>query len=683
MIEYHNNILCVQINGLCQSGIITLANYKKLCQRGYIKVARRACLNKPALVVYDSLPERFRQAYESLFGDPHKAKADRFFIEQIKHDGEAKAFFTGYKCPDNRFLPDATVSEYYNNAIILNTIRSILISRKAEIKGMGNRFNINKFWEKITTDVLRLNKLEYPHGLPSNSRRLRERYSRYDKEGYRSLIHKNFCNQNSRKVTADVERLILAIYCQSNNPYAKWVCEDYNRFMGHAVEVVDMETGELFNPADFIDTKTGKPIAVSEPTVWRYINKPGNRAVIEAMRSNHHRFNSTQRPHHHRHAPLYSLSKISMDDRDLPRRLADGSRVKAYYAYDVASGCLIGTAYSRKKDSGLFIDCVRNMFRFIHLNGWGMPMEVEVEHHIVGLFKNDLMNAGTVFPFVRWCAPGNSQEKEAEYLNRVKKYGYEKRYQDGIGRFYARLEANVTDGERVYDEQQNKYVIRERTYTFEQLVADDLEMIERYNNDYHGNQERYRGKTRMQVLRENMNPNLSDIDPARLIRYIGDCTETTIQRNQYVQVRYNKYQLPDPKILNRLAANNYTVKAYYLPEDDGGIGNVFLYQNDVYLCVCDKIVPYNSSTAERTEADEEAMADQSKYIARFDKMVKEGKRNLPKTKIIEKKKDYNSLKPVTLEIVPDTDTCRDASGFDGLLKDYDPEYWAEMAMDQL
>ena len=135
--------------------------------------------------------------------------------------------------------------------------------------------------------------------------------------------------------------------------------------------------------------------------------------------------------------------------------MADGNRVKAYYAYDVASGCVVGYAYNRLKTADLFIDCVRNMFRLIDHQGWNCPAEVEVEHHLVNNFADGLIRAGVVFPFVRWCNPGNSQEKRAEHFNRVKKYGVEKRSQVGIGRWYARLEANRPKEEKVYDEFNN------------------------------------------------------------------------------------------------------------------------------------------------------------------------------------------------------------------------------------
>ena len=453
-------------------------------------------------------------------------------------------------------------------------------------------------------------------------------------------------------------------------------------FIAGVKDIVDMETGEFFNREDFKNEKDDSYITVSSATCWNYVNNPKNRVIVDRLRATSHNFLSKVRPHMHRHAPMYGLSKISLDDRDLPRKLVTGERVKAYYAYDVASGCLIGASYSIRKDIPLFINCIREMFRFIDSRGWGMPLEMEVEHHLVSNFKDDLFKAGVVFPFVRWCAPSNSQEKHAEQLNRQKKYGYEKRYQDGIGRWYLKNEANVTGGERVYDDAENKYIVKERTYSYDQLVADDIQSIARYNNGLHRDQKMYKGMTRMQVMERNINPNLAQINRPLLVRYIGDCTETSIQRNMYCQVQYNDYMLPTPEILAKLAPNNYTVKAYYMPMNAQGedkIDSVYLYQNDDYICEAKQIVKFNTSLAERTDLDTDAFTEQAKYIAKFDKMVKDGKNALAKVAMYENTVQYEAIEaetvtPCSLNGVPEMENPTDV---------YDENYQAELALNSL
>ena len=72
-------------------------------------------------------------------------------------------------------------------------------------------------------------------------------------------------------------------------------------------------------------------------------------------------------------------------------------------------------SYPKKKDTELFINCVRDIFRILDGMNLGLPLEMEVENHLVRQFENDLLQAGNLFPFVRWYAPTNSQEKHANW----------------------------------------------------------------------------------------------------------------------------------------------------------------------------------------------------------------------------------------------------------------------------
>lgn len=620
MIEKYNNILCVHGGWMIEAEIMTAENYRVLTQRGIIKVIRRGCRNTPALVDYNSIPDRFKKKIiEKLGRDPEKIAEERSGLaSQIKPDYEAREYFTSYRLTDGRTLSQETITEYLNNAEILNTIGHIAGNRAGKRRAMGG--STNNIWDNLASQVTAIKK-DRTHSLPENPRRLKEKWEKYHAEGYISLVHRGFDNDNSRKVSDKVEGLIMSLYANKDKPYGSTVHDLYLQFLGGALELYDITTGEVLDRNDFFDKK-GNPIVISESSIWNYINMPRNRAIVDKIRSGRFEYINSQRPHYHRHSPFFSLSKISMDDRDLPRKMPDGTRVKAYYAYDVASGAVIGAAYSKSKDTNLFLGCVTNMFRFIEREGLGMPIEVEVEHHIVRQFDEDLMKAGIVFPFVRWCAPGNSQEKRAEHFNKAKKYGYEKKYQAGIGRWYAKLEANRVNYDKVPSETNDTY--KEKFYAYDDLVADDLEIIRKYNNDLHPKQNKYRGMTRMDVLRHHANPDAKPIKREIIIRYIGEHTATSIRRNQYVRVQYNDYQLPDPNILKRLAPNNYNVDCYYMPEENGDINEVYMFQENQFVTVCRKLKTFNEAKTEQTQDDVDAFVDQSKYISRFDKMVKDG-----------------------------------------------------------
>lgn len=599
--------------------IMSIPNYKKLAAKEKINVVRSGRgLGGYVLVEIATMPLRFQERIKLKYGDMKEDVIRNWLGSHYHIDAKAREFYTRFRFDNGDTLPPEHIQEYTVNASVIEAVMRAMedatFMRKAMKAGPVN-------WGELA-GAISYYQAEFGHTLPVSSNRIKKRVNDFKANGYESLISRKFMNQNRRKVTYDIERLLLSIDAQPEQPFNTTVWEQYNLFVQGELELYDPETGEVLNPADFTD-KDGNPLVLSPATVANYLNNPKNKALRGKLHMSQWDFNNAYRPYHLRSIGEYSLSKVSLDDRDLPRPMKDGNRVKAYYAYDVVSGAVVGYAYNRYKTTELFLDCMRNMFQTLDRNGMYIPAELEVEHHLVSDFADGLMQAGTVFPLIRWCNPGNSREKRAEHKNREKKYGVEKRTQVGIGRWYAKLEANRPKEEKVYDEKNNTYKVK--TYSYEELVADDIRAIETFNAQPHPNQKRYPGMSRWDVLCAHQNPNLAPWDKAVLYRFIGQHTETTIRQNTYCTVMYNQYGLPSPEIIEKLEPRNYKVDAYYLPDADGTINEVYIYQNGRYIATCKPVARYNENTAEQTEYDKAAYTEQSKYVAQFDKMMKDGK----------------------------------------------------------
>lgn len=599
--------------------ILSVPNYKKLAAKKEINVVRPGKgLGSYALVEIATMPLRFQERIKLKYGDMKEDVIRNWLGSHYHIDAKARDFYTRFRFDNGDTLPPEHIQEYSVNASVIEAVMRAMedatFMRKAMKAGPVN-------WGELA-GAISYYQAEFGHTLPVSSNRFKKRVNDFKANGYESLISRKFMNQNRRKVTYDIERLLLSIDAQPEQPFNTTVWEQYNMFVQGDLELYDPETGEVLNPADFTD-KDGNPLVLSPATVANYLNNPKNKALRGKLHMSQWDFNNAYRPYHLRSIGEYSLSKVSLDDRDLPRPMKDGNRVKAYYAYDVVSGAVVGYAYNRYKTTELFLDCMRNMFQTLDRNGMYIPAELEVEHHLVSDFADGLMQAGTVFPLIRWCNPGNSREKRAEHKNREKKYGVEKRTQVGIGRWWAKLEANRPKEEKVYDEKNNTYKVK--TYSYEELVADDIRAIQTFNAQPHPNQKRYPGMSRWDVLCAHQNPNLAPWDKAVLYRFIGQHTETTIRQNTYCTVMYNQYGLPSPEIIEKLEPRNYKVDAYYLPDADGTINEVYIYQNGRYIATCKPVARYNENTAEQTEYDKAAYTEQSKYVAQFDKMMKDGK----------------------------------------------------------
>ncbi len=648
--EYYGKILCISVDDLTRDDsikesdglgpIMSKSNYDQHVFRKKINVVRPGKgLGNYALVEVDSLPPRFKERVKQKYPEGSEMKIRQFLDGNYKVDDKARKWFSEFRFDNGMPIPPATQKEYVANASILNVVLAMFNDMKAMRKAMqGSTVK----WSELS-GAISFYKEEYGHDLPNSVSRIQKKVTQYKKDGYQVLISGKFRNQNTRKVSYQTERLILSLDSLPTRPFNSSVAEMYNMFVNGILEVVDPQTGEIFQPEDFRD-KTGEPLILSESTIANYLNNPMNRIIRANLHATQWDFNGKYAPHHLRKSPYFAFSKISMDDRDLPRKMNNGNRVKAYYAYDVASGCVIGYSYNRDKTRELFIDCVRNMFQMIDKNGWNTPAEVEVEHHIVNNYADGLMKAKVIFPFVRWCNPGNSQEKRAEHFNRSKKYTVEKQSQSNIGRWYAKLETNQPKIEKVYDEKNNTY--KEKTFTFDELVADDLAAIAEYNNRPHPNQKKYPGMTRWGVLSLLQNPDLEPVDKAILYRFIGEHTQTTINRSMYCKVQYKEYCLSHPSIMEKLDARNYTVDAYYLPDANGDINEVYIYQNEYLIDTCSVIERYNEAKIERTDKDEESYIKQAAYTAQFRKMVKDKKEEMI-TKVVivkpEEKKYIQSL----------------------------------------
>ena len=484
-------------------------------------------------------------------------------------------------------------------------------------KMFGNRYN----WDEMAAVIDCLREL-YGHTLPASTMRFRKKVAEYKRDGYICLVSGKFGNQCARKVDHRTERLILGIAVLPNKPFNSTVADMYNQFVCGELDVYDPESGEMFNPDDFTD-KSGEPMVLSETTISNYLNMPKNRVLVDHLQMSWTTYMHEVMPHVHRHAPEFSFSKISFDDRDLPRKLKDTKqRPKAYYAYDVASQCVVGYAYNRNKNTDLVIDCFRSLFHLIERNGWGCPAQVEVENHLMSQWRDSFLKAGIMFPFVRFCAPQNSQEKYAEQMNGAKKKSVEHRNHLGIGRFYAKDRHYRTESKKVFDELNDTYEDQEY-YTWEQLIAEDLKDIEQFNQTLHPNQKKYKGMTRWQVLVQNMNPTLRPLDRALWARYIGEHVSTSVRRNSYCRVQGTDWWLSQTEVIEKLEPNNVKVEAYYLCNEQGEAVDVWIYQNDMMIDKLQNVGTFNTADAEQTDEDREIFTEQQKKIAHFGKYVRD------------------------------------------------------------
>lgn len=623
--DWYNNILCIskpeltdgdpESNDPQVSPVMSKANYDKYVLRNkHVRVRMGKGNDNHALLAYDMLRTDIKQRVVAKYGDVKALARTNKLQSLIVPDLQAAKFYREYVLDDGRSITPERQKEYSMNASVLNAVGQWMAEKRGNRKKLSNK--LTGLWEEVIQLVNDLPRERYPHTLQT-SQRLKETYAKYNQGGYYELIHKGVGNQNSRKRTPEIDNLIISIYCMANLPFGEWVHDDYLQFIAGTKEIVNAETGELINRADFYNEKHGTYTTISKGTVWNILNDPMNQIAIDRLRNNRIDHITQSAPYNHRHSPKYSLSKISMDDRTLSRKTSDGKWLNVYLAVDVMSQAWLSVAHSTDAPSVSMVwDCFREMYRTIDRHGLMWPGEVEVENHLMSGIKQELE---AMFTYVTFCAPGLSRSKRAEHVIHGKKYQDEKRHQVGIGRHNQKGPYKTKSEKKDEDYKQPRLPLAT-------LIQDDLDSIQRWNNSLHPDQKRFKGKTRWQVLVENQHPDLGRPVKSALMRYIGRKAETSIRNNDFVRVQYQDYAIDNLMNLSRLKPNNKNVEAYYLPPSTGSgddLKEVYLYQGDTFIGRASLIEKYNEAKMERTEDDERIRTDQAKRQAHFFKVERD------------------------------------------------------------
>ena len=346
--EYYNNILTVEAGWMIEQGVMTKASYEKLGQRGDIQVVRRACRNTPALVAYDSMPDRYKKAIVERVGDPRKQARQNVLEGLIEHSAAATTFFEDYMIDDDRHLPADKRREYYTNAVVLDGVKRLIESRNSKRKALGNR--ATRFWDEISEAVQELDLTKWPHTLPANARSLERKYQRYLAEGYGSLVHKAYQNgsKNAAKVADENQKAMLVT------------------FMSDPRNLDNEQVARLYNMV--AQQMDWKKITASAVAVWR--DKCDD--LIYGYRRGREQYRASRSMQVKRSAPTRPLLFWTLDGWDVEllyqERNKNGvvtytNRLTLEVVLDACTKYPIGFAIGKNENAELIREALRNAVR--------------------------------------------------------------------------------------------------------------------------------------------------------------------------------------------------------------------------------------------------------------------------------------------------------------------------------
>ena len=634
----------------CLAPVVVYEHYRALARRGQLKVVRRGKgKGSSVLIDYNSLPVALRDKVDRRLGTDavHVATIKKWFSEHYHRDRGAMEYYPKRLRELNLSLSLERIAqlaeEYTANASVLMAVKSLQADIRLLKRVMGGSKVVR--WEQLAS-AISYYKQEVGHTLPQSAPRFRKALREFDEHGYESLISKKFGNQQTRKVDRDTLYLLLALDNDDTRPYNSTVAERYNNFVEGLLTVYNPETGELYDPSKYK--------SLSETTVANYLSTPEAKALRGKVHDDYQTWRGKNQPFVLRKRPTMSLSKISLDDRDLKLKvnwreqgISEIVSLKIYIAYDLASQAIIGYSFSGKKRHDIFIGCLRSTFRTLIANNLPCPYEAEVEQHLVSDFKDSIMRPGALFPEPYFLAPGNSQAKGAEHMNRLFKYQTEKEYIPNTGRHYARLDANQTNEEKSFDEHNDRF--KAKVWAYEDAVAFYEGLIYEYNHSPHSNTAYWGGRTRWEVLMESVNPQLAAIDTHKLATLIGEHRSTSVRRG-HIKANYRSFAL-SPEGVGKLKSRDGKVDAYWWEQVEGEMGEVHIYEGGRYIETAEEICRVNEAKAEQTEADRHLLHQQLQRVKAYDAHIAErlpGKARLLKEETHKALTELSPVEVVTL-----------------------------------
>ncbi|MGV3588118.1 MAG: hypothetical protein ACO1OF_14020 [Adhaeribacter sp.] len=572
-------------------------NIKRYENKPYgIKRAQLGGNGRQLLIAFDSLPSHIQAA----LGNPRKL--DHILEKFYQIDAEAVSYYAAFSFPDGSYLDMEYQERYIVNASVLKAIIALRDARRMErlTKG-GSTLGI---MSTLCADATSFNKtLKAKHGvehtLPQSEKRFKQDLKGFETEGYIYLISNKHRNNNARKVNEATLQLLNSMFGKDKTkPTATEVHRQYKKFIAGNLEVINNNTGEVYNPNDFKE--------LSPVTVTNYLAQWGNKIGTHAARSgDRQKLMQLFKPYHSLDKPQYAGSIISIDDRQPPFQSTDGKRIWFYNGIDLGSEAFTCWVYGRNKE-GLILEFYRQLVRNYAAWGMNLPAELEAEMSLNSSFVSTFLREGAMFQHVRIEA-NNARGKRIEAYFKPLRYGLEKKREGWLARPFARSESNQTGAEKV------------PTLPYSEIVDGCLKDIETWNNMPHSV---YPHLSRWDVFCQLQNPNLKPTNYQSILPHIGYKTSTScnvgiirLQNKEFLLGHAGAVATGDKLISLMKVVEGQNIDVYWLNDNQGQVFKALVFQGTQYICEAIAKPTYNRARIEQTEQDMANREIMSKYVA--------------------------------------------------------------------
>lgn len=410
-------------------------------------------VNDPAdkrkvLISYEDLKDQYKEMIKARFGNPYEYLVKEPIRKMVQKDTAAEKYYLAYRYDDNKILPIETVNAYTTVASWLNMLVKSETDKK-EIKRLLN-VSITDFFVKVT-ELIEQQQIK----LPTNIIRLRQRIDAYKKDGYKSIIHKNFGNQCAAKIDCEVTESMLLELIATPNVDDTIVCRAYNTWAAQNEKAT---------------------ISIATVSNWRRKNNH----LISAQKYGNKPTYNTFGKHIIRSRPSAPLLLVENDDNDLDLYFQSRDTKKGIYYFNRFVIAIVSDAYN-DYPLGYAIDkeYTKDLIRLAYLDAvhhvkdltgkWHLPHQIRSDRF--GLDAKATNDLGQFYQSLATFTPAKVGAPRGKYIEQ----SFGKKWHQVLSTYMNYAGTNITSKTRLNED--HRALMQKDYPTIEQAPAQIRQFI--------------------------------------------------------------------------------------------------------------------------------------------------------------------------------------------------------------
>lgn len=479
--------------------------------------------------------------------------------------------------------------------------------------------------------------------------RLRKKAASFKKSSYNldTLIHGNYRNTHSSKLTELAKILLLSIRSCKGSDVRRTIPATWRRYMrlvAGNLEQINPDTGEIFNK----ETLAGRVKPISLSTAKRFLNHPHSDMVTIRLRDGEKVLNDKWKPYLEREKVPFSLGMTSSDGHDIGLRLRKRGvdtfqRLVSYLIFDYHSHAIVGYEIGEFETDVENKKPARKMTEGNEEYNWEVGLDTMMK-----AFKNAISNTGGIIPHENQMdGKGRAHKKELEKLMTYLSFGKTGKSQHRlaeslIGEF-EEMHVSQTEGfvgRNVRSKKQNN----QRNPDYPQKTYSETEIRKKYKElvyDWNNTIPEGETKTRWELLTDNIDPTCKKLsERLNLELFGGEARKEEIRRGKvHIQVNKVKYSFSVPKhyevIRNIKTGNGKSVRIRFnersLSHETGGIACIYNYSPlepdneklDTFLAEVYLTKKAQGAKAYQTNSDLKVIGEHARNNEKMDEYIQE------------------------------------------------------------